>query len=176
MSVENGVTEAAVRIRTPRMTWIPLLVAALVILAMRVLEWVAPAGPSPGGSWTTGDNFPLVVGGVFVLEALLIRSFGLDLTPESANVHGLRRRRVPWSQIQAVLCYRAMGADRVALVLDSGERVVLRMPATYWGSGPATAARYQEDFHRLGQWWLAHRGPTWRPVRPEAPLAPAQDW
>ena len=74
MSVEHGVTEAAVRIRTPRVTWIPLLVAALVILAMRALEWVVPAGPSPGGSWSTGDNGPIVVGALFVVESLLIRS------------------------------------------------------------------------------------------------------
>jgi hypothetical protein len=173
MSVERGVTEATVRIRTPRMGWMPLLVVGLVVLAMRAsLEWVVPAGPSPGGSWSSGDNAPLVMGGVFVLESLLIRSFGIDLTPESANVRGFRRRRVPWSQIQAVLGFRQMGADRVALVLDSGERVVLRMPATYLGSGAATDVKYREDFHRLGQWWLAHRGPSWHPVRPEAPGAP----
>ena len=100
------------------------------------------------------------------------RSFGVDLTPESANIRGLRRRRVPWSQIQAVLGYRQMGADRMALALDSGERVVLRMPATYWGSGAATDVKCWEDFHRLGQWCLAHRGPSWRPARPEAPGAP----
>jgi hypothetical protein len=172
MSVDNGVTEAVVRIRTPRMGWMPLLLSGLVVLAMRTLEWVVPAGPSPGGSWISGDIALLVLGGVFVLESVLIRSFGVDLTPESADVRGFRRRRVPWSQIQAVLGYRKMGVDRVALVLDSGERVVLRMPATYWGSGAATDVNYREDFHRLGRWWLAHRGPSWRPVRPEAPGAP----
>jgi hypothetical protein len=150
----------------------PLLVSGLVVLAMRALEWVVPAGPSPGGSWSSGDNALFVMGGVFVLESLLIRSFGVDLTPEFANARGFRRRCVPWSQIQAVLGYRQMGADRVALVLDSGERVVLRMPATYWGSGAVTDVRYREDFHRLGQWWLAHRGPSWRPVQPEAPGTP----
>ena len=144
----------------------PLLVSGLVVLAMRALEWVVPAGPSPGGSGSSGGNALLVLGGVFVLESLLIRSFGADLTPESANVRGFRRRRVPSSQIQAVLGYRQIGADRVALVLDSGERVVLRMPATYWGSGAATDVKYREDFRRLGQWWLEHRGPSWRPVHP----------
>ena len=172
MSVKGGVTEATVRIRTPRMGWMPLLAVGLVFLAMRALEWIVPAGPSPGGPWSSGDNGLLVMCSVFVLESVLIRSFGIDLTPESANVRGLRRRRVPWSQIQAILGYRQMGADRVALVLDGGERVVLRMPATYLGSGAATDVKYGEDFHRLGQWWLAHRGPCWRPVRPEAPGAP----
>jgi hypothetical protein len=174
MSVDHRVAEATVRIRTPRMGWMVIFVGGMVILAMRALEWVVLAGPPPGGSAGGGDSGLIVMSGVFVVESLLIRSFGIDLTPESANVRGLRRRRVPWNRIQAVLCYRQMGADRVALVLEDGERVVLRMPATYLGSGAATAAKYQDDFHRLGQWWLAHRGPSWRPVRPEAPGPPTQ--
>lgn len=170
MSVEPGVTEATVRMRTPRMSWMALLVAGLALIAIRALAAVVFTGElSPDGSWGTGDNSALVLGGVLVAEALLIRSFGVDLTPEFVHVRGLRRRSVPLSQIQAVTCYRHMGADRVALVLEDGERVVLRVPSTYWGSGAATAVRYREDFHRLGQWWLAHRGSSWRPVRPEAP-------
>ena len=97
---------------------------------------------------------------------------GSTLPLKSANVRGILRRSVPWSQVQAVLGHRQMGVERVALVLDSGERVVLRVPSTFWGSGAATAAKCRDDFHRLGQWWLAHRGPSWRPVRPEAPGAP----
>jgi hypothetical protein len=166
MSVEQGVTEATVRIRTPRLGWMMLLVSGLAILATQALEWVVPRG---------GDNTSTVLltvlGSGQVGEAVWMRTFGIDLTPQLANVRGIRRRSVPWSQVQAVLGYRHMGADRVALVLDSGERVVLRMPATYWGSGAATDVKYREDFHRLGQWWLAHRGPSWRPVRPEAPGA-----
>jgi hypothetical protein len=165
MSVERGVTEATVRMRTPRVGWMMLLVAGVVwFLAFLI--------PSSDGNW---DPLPLVLGSVFVGEALWMRTFGIDLTPESAKVRGIRRRSVPWSQVQAVLGYRQMGADRVALVLDSGERVVLRVPYTYWASGAATAAKYREDFHRLGQWWLAHRGPSWRPVRPEAPGAPTRE-
>jgi hypothetical protein len=69
------------------------------------------------------------------------RSFGVDLTPESANVSGLRRR-VPWSQIQAVLGYRQMGADRMALALDSGERVscACRPPIGVQGPPPTSSA------------------------------------
>jgi hypothetical protein len=163
MSAEGRVAEATVRIRTPRPNWTVLLAAGAIILMTSLLF-------HPNFS----DPVPLVLGGVFVGEALWIRTFGVDLTAESANVRGIRRRSVTWSQVQAVLAYRQMGASRVALVLDSGERVALREPSTYWGSGAATAARYEEDFHRLGQWWLAHRGSSWRPVRPEAPGAPIQ--
>jgi hypothetical protein len=166
MSIENGVTEAVVRIRTPRRDWMPMLVVGLVFVAMRALELMVLAGASPGGASTTGQNGLLFLGGVFVLESLLIRSFGVDLTSEFANIRGLLRRHVRWDQVQAVLCFRQWGADRVCLVLEDGQRVNLRAPTTAWGFG---AARYEHDFHRIGQWWVAHRGPSWLPVRPEAP-------
>ena len=63
------------------------------------------------------------------------------------------------------------GSARVSLILESGERVTLRAPTTWWGLGDA---QYDRDFHRIGQWWLAHRGQSWRPVRPEAPWPPVQ--
>jgi len=92
MSVERGVTEATVRMRTPRVGWMMLLVAgALWSLGSLI--------PNPDGNW---DPFPLVLGAVFVGESLWMRTFGIDLTPESANVRGIRRRSVPWSQVQAV--------------------------------------------------------------------------
>ena len=41
-----------------------------------------------------------------------------------------------------------------------------RYPTSSWRKGDAP---YERDFQRLDQWWLAHRGESWRPVRPEAP-------
>jgi hypothetical protein len=172
MSVENGVIEAAVRIRTPRLDWMPMLVAGLVALGMRALELMVLAGPSPGGAWNTGQGGLLVVSGVFVLESLWIRSFGVDLTPEFANVRGLLRRQVRWDQVQAVQCFSRLGSDRVRLVVENGQVVNLRAPTISFGLG---AARYEHDFHRIGQWWLAHRGPSWRPTGPEAPGGPAPE-
>jgi hypothetical protein len=64
-----------------------------------------------------------------------------------------------------------LGTDRVRLVLENRQVVNLRAPTISFGFG---AARYEHDFHLIGQWWLAHRGPSWRPIAPEAPggLAP----
>jgi hypothetical protein len=31
-----------------------------------------------------------------------------------------------------------------------------------WGFGGVAA--YEQDYHRIEQWWLAHRGPSWREV------------
>jgi len=160
MGVEYGVAEAMVRIRAPRRDWIVLFAAGLFILAMQTLVWV-------GG----GDNAPAVLGGIFLVESLWIRSFGMDLTPEFANVRGLRRHHIRWDQVQAVYCFTQLGSDRVRLVLENGQHVNLRAPSTWLGLG---TAEYERDFHRIGQWWLAHRGQSWRPVRPEAPGAPTQ--
>jgi hypothetical protein len=46
MSVEHGVTEATVRLRTPRLNWMALFLSGLVILAVRALELVG--APTPG--------------------------------------------------------------------------------------------------------------------------------
>jgi hypothetical protein len=161
MSMEHGVADATVRIRTQRVAWMGLLVAGPVWFLAALIPLL---GPDRGS-----NPFPLFLSLMFVGEAFLIRSFGIDLTPQSAMVRGLRRRSVPWSQVQAVLRYQQLGCDRVTLVLEDGQRLNLRTPATFWGSGAATAHRYEQDFHQIGQWWLAHRGPSWRPVRPEAP-------
>jgi hypothetical protein len=33
---------------------------------------------------------------------------------------------------------------------------------------------YEREYHRIGQWWLAHRGESWRPVPDETPRLPVQ--
>lgn len=139
-----------------------LFVAGLLILAMQTLQWGSRGG----------DSALTVLGGVFVGESLWMRSLGVDLTPEFASVRGPLRRHVRWDRVQAVHCFRQLGTDRVRLVLENVQRVNLRAPTTSWGFG---AARYEHDFHPIGQWWLAHRGPSWRPVRPEAPSAPTTE-
>jgi len=160
MSIEHGVVEATVRIRTSPLNSVLLFVGGLFLLAMQALQW---------GS-RVGDVGLIVVGGMFVGESLWMRSFGVDLTPEFANVR-LPRRYVRWDQGQAVQCFRQLGTDRVCLVLENGQVVNLRAPTISHGFG---AARYEHDFHRIGKWWLAHRGPSWRQIGPEAPgvLAP----
>jgi hypothetical protein len=162
MIEEKGAAEADVRIRVARPDWMWILAFAGI--------WFATAGldvmrESPESAW------PLVLGFVLVAEALWIRSFGIDLTRESAIVRGIRRRSIPWQEVQAVLRHSQLGSGRVSLVLESGTRLTLRAPTRFWGIG---GARYERDFHRIGQWWLAHRGESWRPVRTEAPWSPVQ--
>lgn len=103
--------------------------------------------------------------GYFVLAALgsLFQLWvGADLTPTELDVHNLRRRHVQWGRIQLIAVEPSFGSRRVAVWLDSGERVPLRAPMIPpWGTG---AARFDRDYHTIGQTWLAQRGPDWRPV------------
>jgi hypothetical protein len=163
MTIEQGAAATGVRIRTPLREWMLLGVVGVSWLAAAAFDMAMES------SWST---FHLVLGCVFVAEALWIRTFGVDRTPESAIVRGLRRQSIPWQQVQAVVRHDQLGAGRVSLILESGRKVTLRAPTTFFGFG---GAQYEQDFNRIGHWWLAHRGESWRPVCPEAPRLPVQD-
>ena len=162
---------AVVKIRTPRSSWMWLLVVSPLWFAFAATQLLWPP-PQGALGWPWLPVALLAVVGLAVGEALWIRTLGVDLTPESANVRSVRRRIIPWQDVQAVLQYRRHGDWGVRLILESGEPVTLRAPRT-WSSGFG-GAQYERDFHRIGRWWLAHRGEAWRPVRPEAPQLPAQ--
>jgi hypothetical protein len=107
----------------------------------------------------------------FVL-AFWVRSLGVCLTPEAAAIRGRRRRRVPWLQVQSVVSHvNSNGTSAVQLILENGEQVTLPFPRTLWRKGDAL---YEPDLQRIDQWWLAHRGESWRPVRQEEPRPPDQ--
>src|SRR5664280_308971 len=160
MTIEQGGAEADVKIRVPR-TWVGytqfviggvwLVIAAAY--GLRGLPWVALLG--------------LVGGCLYLWVGLAMRIFGVDLTHDFAVVRGLRKRKVRWAEVQAVVSDDGKyGTSVVRLILDSGESVRLPFPSSYWRKGNAQCER---DFHRIDQWWIAHRGGSWRPVLPKAP-------
>lgn len=67
--------------------------------------------------------------------------------------------------------YEQAGSTSVRLILENGKPATLRAPMRLWGLGGAADDRH---FHQIGQWWPAHRGEYWRPLRPEAPRPPFQ--
>ncbi len=162
MTMEQGAAEADVRIRAGRPPWMLVLLAGGVALLNAAVEM------------TRGQFWALLifVGCLLVAEGLWIRSFGVVLTPEFVKVRGIVRRSIPWRDVQAVIRFDQLGVRRVALILESGEPVNLRAPESTWGLGRAA---YERDYQGMGQWWLAHRGESWRPVRPEAPRPTEQD-
>lgn len=160
----------AVKIRTPRRDWIGFLVAGGIWLVNGGISLALDTVLTLGRPWN--GTLGLAIGCLLVAEALWIRTLGVDLTQESANVRGIRRRSVPWQEVQAVVHRRWAGTWCVRLIVESGKPVTLRAPTTWLGIG---AAEYERDFDRIGQWWLAHRGESWRPLRPEAPRPPVQE-
>lgn len=131
------------------------------------VSWGSAPGPPESSSCVALAN--LFVGCVFIAEGFWIRTFGVVLTAEYASIRGLRRRRVPWSEVQAVVRHRQLGSWLVQIIPEHGDRITLRAPSSFWGMG---SADYEREYDRIGQWWLAHRGESWRPVRAEAPPVP----
>ena len=98
---------------------------------------------------------------------------GLDLSPQHAIVRGFRRRNVPWREVQEVISdTKSNGTSQVGLILENGESVMLRAPTSLWRKYDA---QYERDFHRIDQYWLAHRGGSWHRVPPEGPQPPAPE-
>jgi hypothetical protein len=153
-----------VKIRTSRYDLILPLVVAGPFCLLAVSDLAGGDQLDFGPVWLAGAA-------VIVAESLWALTWGVDLTPESANLRGFRRRSIPWQEVQAVLRYERIGSRMVRLIPDNGKPVTLRAPTSLWGLG---GAAYERDFHRIGQWWLEHRGESWRPLRPEAPLPPVQ--
>jgi hypothetical protein len=163
MTLEHGAVEAEVKIREPRHAWMWQFVIGV--------SWLAVAAGNVWRDRPVVALFWLTLGCVMAAAALWSRTLGVDLTRESANLRGPRWRSVPWHEVQAVVRYGRRGAWGVRLVLEHGKPVTLRAPTTVLGLG---AAQFDRDFHRIDQWWLAHRGESWRPAHPEPPRPPAQ--
>ena len=157
MTLEHGAPESEVKIRVPRHVWMLPLVMGVSWLVLAALN-VWREGPLPALYWLT-------LGCISVAAGLWSRTLGVDLTRESANLRGFRRRSVPWKEVQAVVRYGS-GSTGVRLILEHGKRVTLRAPRTNIVFG---AAQFDRDFHRIDQWWLAHRGESWRPASAETP-------
>lgn len=111
----------------------------------------------------------LVPGGISLAVGVVLRVFGVDLTPEFAIVHNLRPHRVPWRDVQAVVRQEDSRHASLLLIFEKGAPETLVYPGPVGHKG---ATQCERDFQRISQWWTAHRGESWRPVGPEAPPPP----
>jgi len=151
------------RIRTTRRDWMrPVVFGGVGLVFFADLR---KAG-EPGFAFDW-----LVYGVLAVAGCLWIRTFAGDLTPELARVRGFRQRIVPWPpHVQAVVRHKRLGSGVVRPILEGGELVTLTARTCSRGSRTAT---YERDFPLIGERWLARRGQSWRPQRPETPRLPA---
>jgi len=157
-----------VKIRPSRYTLIQSVVLLTLFVPATFLNNTAFVDDPLGQALTLGLR---CMWALLVAMTLWGLTWGVDLTPESANVRGIRRRSIPWREVQAVLRYEQAGSTSVRLILENGKPATLRAPMRFLGLG---GAAYDRDFHQIGQWWLSHRGESWRPLRPEAPRPPFQ--
>ena len=154
--VEAGPPES-IRYRLTRRQRLLSVLPAVVVMPFQVLLWLdgGPIGPV---------CVSLLTWGVLAPVALIIsRPFGVTLTPSAAIVHNLRRRTIPWSNVQAIRIESLFGSRTVVIYEAGGRRTRLRAPITgflSWDRG------FEEKFHTIGRWWLDHRGPDWAPVPP----------
>ena len=169
MAIEQSATEAVVKIRMPvRRSGVWYVVFAGSWFGF----WLAGLSLIKGPRW--GALPWLAFGCCFVALGLVRRATGVDLTPEAAVVrHPTSRQSVQWSEVQAVTSHvNSNGASAVWLVLKNGQPVKLRYPATLWRKGDAG---YEQDFRRIDQWWLAHRGDAGHTENPDATEPPKQE-
>jgi hypothetical protein len=95
MTVQQGAAEADVSRSALFAVWMPWLVFGGFWLVLAAVE-MAAGQPALTLQW-------VVLGVIVIAEAFWVRTFGVDLTRESAMVRGLRRRSVPWQEVQAVV-------------------------------------------------------------------------
>ena len=167
MTTEEGASGDRVTFRTPA----PLLAPGppWAMWAVFAVAWLAcSAGALWKGEPGTAAPYLALSCGWGAL-AWLSRKLGVELTPESAVVRRLRRRRIAWSQVQAVVRHKSSGSgSSVRLLLQDGKQVKLPAPG---GNG---AAAFERDFQLIDAWWRANHGEFWRAVRKEEPRPPAQ--
>lgn len=133
---------------------LPLAVLGVVLQILFRLD----GPPPPGLVFTTSLWIAMPLFGL-----LLSPRFGITLTPSAAVVHNLRRRTIPWPNVQAIQIEPYQGTRRVVVYEAGGRRTPLRAPVTgflAWDGG------FEEKYHTVVRWWLDHRGPDWAPVPP----------
>lgn len=165
MTLEDAAAEAEVKIRTPRHAWMWQLV-----LGVCWLTWV---GVLQREHRVLLALLMLFVSGGMVATAIWSRTCGVVLTRDAAIVRSFRTRSIPWQEVQAVVRYKPGGPSggAVELNIEGGKPVLLPAPKSIFGLG---TAQFETDYHRIDQWWRAHRGESWRCARPYSPQPPAQ--
>lgn len=84
---------------------------------------------------------------------------GVDLGPTGFRRRGLLGNAAYWAAVEAVTLHRGRFGAWPVIWLKNGERIALRE----FNCFPFGSAGAERAYHQIGQWWLGHRGPGWRP-------------
>ena len=148
-------------LRTP--VWVVLLRIAPVVVGFGLLSLL-------GVLTGDGAGFAPVVAALLggTVGVTLVARMKVVLSPERLIVRGWRQWDLSWSEVQAVAPPpRGWFRTRSVSVYDGRGWRPLRALTVSW---PWESARVEQQYHQVGQWWLAHRGADWRPAPPDQPL------
>ncbi|MGV8847022.1 hypothetical protein [Tessaracoccus sp.] len=134
-------TENTVRFRPPPGTWALLLATGIAVAAD---SWYVTPPRAP----------ETLLGLILVAAAFWISTFGIRLNPQSLQVIGIRRRTIPWTQIQTITTVTRYRELQVKLTLTNGTHVRLRAPSTILAGHRTT--QYNRDLHTIQQYWHNH--------------------
>ncbi|MFK4099597.1 hypothetical protein ACI2L1_05855 [Streptomyces sp. NPDC019531] len=161
----------ALRYRSTRLQRVlPVLPLFVVVMGTHIWEWVAGA---PSGAEVAGTSGTWAA--LLFVPLIMNRHFGITLSQSTAIVHNLRRRTIQWAEVQVIRIEYVLGTRTVVIYEADGRRTSLRAPITGFLSWDR---EFEEKFHKIGRWWLEHRGEDWVPVPPpeswwNAPSAPS---
>lgn len=174
-----------------RTSWPRIITAALSLPAGATLGLFlasvsdgrpVPVGISTGALGAVVAYFALVSGG----SAWLQRRNRLVLAAGELTVrNGFRSHVLAAADVQAVTLEREYGTRTVKLWLADG---TYRRATAAGRTQGLLRQNFDRDYHLVGDWWLANRGPHWQPrpaadrgprLAPHAPHAPVPldfDW
>lgn len=135
----------------------PLLPLTVLNVALLVTSWTGTPPPDEVTALVT------IWIGLLFLGVLLPSWFGVTLTPSAAVVRNVRRRTIPWADIQAIQTESTLGTKSIVLHEANGHRTELRAPTTGFLSWDR---HFDEKLHTMETWWQTHRGPDWTPIPP----------
>lgn len=135
----------------------PLL--PMAVMTAVLFTTAGPEMPPPGGVPGVVAFWAVLL----LLNGVLPYRLGITLTASAAVVHNVRRRTIPWADIQAIQVQSSAGIKSIVLHEANGRSTELRAPTTGFLSWDR---HFEKKLHTIDTWWQTHRGPDWTPIPP----------
>jgi hypothetical protein len=74
---------------------------------------------------------------------------------------GRRKQAIAWDRVQGFTVNNTLVSRVLKVISDDGKSKELWAPYTSFFIG---RARFDAQHNLIGQWWIDHRGPDWRPM------------
>lgn len=118
-------------------------------------------GPVLGVAGIFMVGFPGLVIGLLVGGGLYLWSngWGISLEDDAIVIEAVTKRRIPWSQVQAISYNISRLSTAATIIDDQGKTWMLRAPAhSTFAPDPLLRTKMTE----IEDFWKAHRGSQWQ--------------